>query len=153
MKVAAALAALALAACSHATIANTAIADNPENRDVLQVLSRYKQAVEAKDIDALLGLVSPEYLDVAIPGRAKEAKDYAGLQAALKEQFGRTKSIRLELHPRNVKIVGDKASVDYFYVVRYDPQLPSGTTWRSETDDARLKLLRRQGAWKIVSGL
>ena len=154
MKVALAFAAAAaLSACSHATIANTPISDTQDNREVLQILSRYKQAVEAKDVDAILGMVSPDYLDVSIPGKSKEAKDYSGLQAALKEQFGRTKSIRLELHPRAVKIEGEKASVDYFYVVRYDPQLPSGTSWRSETDDARLKLLRRQGAWKIVSGL
>ena len=154
MKVALILSALlGLAACSHSTIANTPIEDNKQNRDLLEILSRYKLAVEAKDVDAILGMVSPDYLDVAIPGRAKEAKDYAALQAALKDQFSRTKTIRLEVHPRDVKVEGDKAVVDYFYVVRYDPQLPSGSTWRSETDDARLKLQRQQGAWKIVSGL
>jgi len=153
MKAAAASCALLLAACSHATIANTPIEDNKENRSVLDILSRYKQAVEAKDIDAILTLVSPDYMDVAMPGRARDAKDYAALKTALKEQFDRTRSIRLELHPRDVKVDGDKASVDYFYVVRYDPVLPSGTSWRSETDDARLKLQRTQGLWKIVSGL
>ena len=81
MKIALVLSALlGLAACSHNTIANTPIEDNRQNRDVLEILSRYKLAVEAKDVDAILGMVSPEYLDVAIPGRAKEAKDYAALQ-------------------------------------------------------------------------
>lgn len=153
MKAAAALSALLMTACSHATIANTPIEDNRENRSVLDVLSRYKQAVEAKDIDAIFLLVSPDYMDVAIPGRTRDTKDYAALKSALKDQFDRTRSIRLELHPRDVKVEGDKALVDYFYVVRYDPVLPSGTSWRSETDDARLKLQRQQGQWKIVSGL
>jgi ketosteroid isomerase-like protein len=144
---------LALSACSHATIANTPIEDTKENRDVLQVLANYKLAVEAKDIDGLMSLISPTYMDVTIPGRAKETKDYEQLKTALKDQFARTKSIRLEVHPRDVKVEGNFAFVDYFYVVRYDPILPSGTTWRSETDDARLKLERQQGKWKIISGL
>src|SRR4051812_40248224 len=107
MKVALILSALlGLAACTHATIANTPIEDNKQNRDVLEVLSRYKLAVEAKDVDAILGMVSPDYLDVAIPGKVKDAKDYGALQAALKKDFNNTKTIRLEVHPREVKVEG-----------------------------------------------
>jgi ketosteroid isomerase-like protein len=151
---AAILAALSCAAaCSLATIANTPIPDTKENRDVLRLLALYKSAVEAKDVDGIMGLVSSDYLDVSIPGRAIATKDYTGLKAALSEQFDKTRSIKLELHPRHLHVQGDQALIDYFYVVRYDPVLPTGAQWRSETDDARLKLLRQGGQWKIVSGL
>ena len=59
---------LSLAACSHATIGGTNVADTRENREVVEVLGKYKMAAEAKDVDALMQLVSTDYFDVAIPG-------------------------------------------------------------------------------------
>jgi ketosteroid isomerase-like protein len=144
------------AACSHGTIANTPIPDTADNRDVLSVLAKYKLAVEAKDVDGVMALVSPDYIDVTVPGRQVDARDYSTLKAALQKEFDNTKSVRLEVNPRDVRVQGDSANVDYFYVVRYDPQLPSqpnASTWRSEPDDARMKLKRQNGQWKIVSGL
>ncbi len=152
-KALAAVTLMGLCACSHATIANTPIPDNELNRQLLTVLGKFKNAVEAKDTDAVMALVSPEYLDVAIPGKTKESKDYTQLKAALLAEFEHTRTIRLEVHPREVTVRGDEANIDYFYVVRYDPVLPTVSQWRSETDDARLKLSRLNGQWKIISGL
>jgi ketosteroid isomerase-like protein len=153
MKVAVAALALLFCACSHATIANTPVQDTKENREILTVLSKYKLAVEAKDIDAVMALVSTDYLDVSVPGKTGALKDYAQLRSALKDEFEKTRSIRIELHPREVKVEADKAQIDYYYVVRFDPVLPTGTQWHSETDDARMRLRRQQGEWKITSGL
>ena len=146
-----------LAACSHATIANTPIPDTGENRQVLDVLARYKVAVEAKDLDAVLQLVSTDYMDVTVPGRAVDPHDFAGLKNALLKEFQNTRTLKLEVHPRNVRVQGDEANVDYFYVVRFDPIMPNApngdSKWHSEPDDGRLKLRKQNGQWKIVSGL
>ena len=146
-----------LAACSHAMIANTPIPDTGENRQVLDVLAKYKLAVEAKDLDAVLQLVSADYMDVTVPGRAVDPQDFAGIKAALSKEFERTKSLHLEVHPRNVRVEGNEANVDYFYVVRFDPIMPNANNtdskWHSEPDDGRLRLRKQNGQWKIVSGL
>jgi len=149
------IAALALslfAACSHATIADTPIEDTKENREVLGLLAKYKVAAESRDVGAVLALVSPEYMDVAIPGRG-QTTDFKGLQGVLGKQFERKRTFRLEVHPREVRVVGDKANLDFFFVARYEVALPSGAKWFTESDDARLKLARQGGQWKIVSGL
>ena len=144
---------LSLAACSHATIGGTNVADTRENREVVEVLGKYKMAAEAKDVDALMQLVSTDYFDVAIPGKGRDARDYSQLKAALQQSFEKMKTLKLEMHLRDVKVVGDQANVDYFAISRYDLVLPSGEKWFTDSDDARLKLQRQQGQWKIVSGL
>src|SRR5437660_1683147 len=65
------LACLVAAACSsHATLPGTNIRDTPQNRAVLDVFGRYKQALEARDAGAIVALTTPDYSDPGDPARA-----------------------------------------------------------------------------------
>jgi SnoaL-like domain len=156
MRIARAIAAVALcAACSHNTIPGTSIPDRPENRAVLDVLASYKAALEARDSDALVALAAPNYYDRGDPNRASTTgpTDYSTLRRELPDDFKDVKSVHLDITVRDVQVEGDKAKVDYYGVLRYAVAVPTGEKWFSEADDARMRLVKINGRWKIASGL
>src|ERR671938_39926 len=104
--------------CAHAVIPGTNIPDNPQNRAVLQVLADYKQAMEARDPNALLALAAPDYFDRANSSRPNEPRDLEGLRRTLPKDFNGVRALKLDIDIRNLTIKGDRAQVDYFAVMR-----------------------------------
>lgn len=153
MRIAPLFALAALASCAHRVIPGTQIPDEPENRAVLQVLANYKQAMEARDADALLSLAAPGYFDKGDPNRPADPHDLAGLRKSVPKDFNGVRALKLDIDPRNLKIDGDRAQVDYFAVMRYAVALPTGEKWFSESDDQRMKFVKIDGDWKISSGM
>jgi hypothetical protein len=145
--------ALALCACSHNTIPGTNVRDNPQNRAVLDVLAQYKAAMEARDANALLSLAAPGYFDKGDAAHPNEARTYDGLKKELPEDLKSVKSVHLDLTLRDVQVQDDKAHIDYYAVLRYALATPTGEKWFSQADDARMRLVKVDGTWKISSGL
>jgi hypothetical protein len=144
---------LLTAACSHNLIPGTNIPDDPQNRAVLDVFGRYKEAMETRDANAVLSLAAPAYYDPGDTSRAKAPIDLAALQKRLPADLGKLTGLKLEISVKDMKVEGDKANIDYFQVLRYAVKTPSGETWRSESDDARMRFVRVAQGWKIASGL
>jgi hypothetical protein len=147
------LAIAALAACAHGPIPGTNVPDTPENRAVLQVLANYKQAMEARDANALLSLAAPGYFDKGDPTRPADPHDLPGLQRTVPRDFSGVRALKLDIDVRNLKIDGDRAQVDFFGVMRYAVAVPNGEKWFTESDDQRMKFVRIDGDWKISSGM
>jgi hypothetical protein len=153
MRTAPLLALAALAACTHNTIPGTNVPDEPQNRAILQVLANYKQAMEARDADALLSLAAPGYFDKGDPNRPADPHDLAGLRKTVPRDFSGVRALKLDIDIRNLKVEGDRAQVDYFGVMRYAVALPTGEKWFTESDDQRMKFVKIDGDWKISSGM
>ncbi len=153
MKNAALLATACLLACSHATLPGTNIPDSPENRDVLEVFSHYRDALEARDPTAILAMAAPSYYDAGDPSHAVGPTDYASLQKKLQTDFAKVTGLKLEATIKDIQVKGEEAHLDYFQVLRYAVAIPSGERWKSESDDARMKFVKVAGQWKIASGL
>ncbi len=147
------LALLLSAACSHSTLPGTNIPDSPQNRAVLDVFAKYRQALEARDPSALFALAAPTYYDDGDPSHSVGPTDYAALEKKLQTDFAKVNGIKLEATIKDIDVKGDEAHLDYFQVLRYAVKTPSGETWKSESDDARMKFVRVDGQWKIASGL
>jgi len=155
MRVMRTLAALlfALVACSHSQIAGTNIDDTPENRAIIELFTRYRQALEARDPNGVLALAAPSYADPGDPGRGIGPTDYSSLQKKLQTDFAKVTGIRLEATVKELAVNGEQAHIDYFQVLRYAVATPTGEKWKSESDDARMKFVKVNGEWKIASGL
>ena len=141
------------AACSHATLPGTNIPSNDETRALLTTFTKYHDALEARDSTALLALAAPSYYDTGDATRGIAPTDYKALQQKLQRDFQKVNGLKLEATLKNIDVEGDKANLDYFQVLRYAVATPNGETWRSESDDARMKFVKVSGAWKIASGL
>ena len=147
------LATASLLACSHATLPGTEIPDNPQNRAVLDVFAKYRDALEALDATSLLALAAAAYSDTGDTTHGIGPLDYAGLQQKLQTDFARVSGIKLEATIKDIEVRGDDARLDYFQVLRYAVKTPTGESWKSESDDARMKFVKVKGEWKIASGL
>ena len=144
---------LLAAACAHATLDGTSIRDTPDNRAVLEVFGRYKQALEARDPSAILALATTDYADPGDPSHGIDPLDRAGLQQKLQTDFSKVNGVRLDATIKDLEIKDNQARLDYFQVLRYAVATPSGEKWKSESDDARMRFVRVKGEWKIASGL
>jgi len=144
---------LLAAACSQATLPGTNIRDTRENRAVLDVFGKYKDALEARDPTAILALTTPDYSDPGDPSRNIAPLDRNGLQRKLQEDLAKVTGLRLEATVKDLEVKGAEARLDYFQVLRYAVATPSGEKWKSESDDARMRFVRVNGEWKISAGL
>lgn len=153
MRTLALLAIACLLACSHATLQGTNIPDIPQNREVLDAFSHYRDALEARDPTAILALAAPSYYDLGDPAHAVGPTDFASLQKKLQSDFAKVTGIKLEATIKDIAVKGEEAHLDYFQVLRYAVSVPGGERWKSESDDARMKFVRVAGQWKIASGL
>lgn len=139
------VATVVLAACGPKLIPRTEIVDSKDNRDLIDVLMKYKEAFEAKDAKAVAALASPHYLD------ARDSISYETLEKQLTAYFEKTKQIHMEVTPRRAAIEGDHGRLDYIFALNYvlntsEPQ------WRSQTDDKRMTFEREGNGWKVTSG-
>jgi SnoaL-like protein len=153
MKIAAIAFALGVAACSHATLPGTNIPANDQTKALLDAFTRYHAALESRDPTALLALAAPSYYDTGDASRGIGPTDYKALQEKLNHDFEKVNGLKLEATVKNIEVDGDKANLDYFQVLRYAVATPTGETWKSESDDARMRFVKVSGAWKISSGL
>ncbi len=153
MKTATLLATACLLACSHATLPGTNIRDSSENRAVLDVFTRYHQALEARDPAGIFALAAPGYYDSGDAAHSLPPTDYASLQKKLQSDFAKVTGLKLEATIKDIQVRGDEAHLDYFQVLRYAVATPSGERWKSESDDGRMQFVRVNAEWKISSGL
>ena len=134
-----------LTACPVPKIPHTEIDDTPDNRKLLIVCKRFREAFEAKDADAIVKLASPRYLD------ARDNISYASLREQLQTTFDRTRELKLDITVRRIAVEGEHAQADYVFGLNYlmngvEPQ------WKSSTDDKRMTFERENGVWKVTSG-
>jgi len=146
------VAALLSSGCAAHRIPGTDIEDNPDTRAILQVLERYRVAVETKDSNTLIGLVSPSFKDNAGTATPDDDLDYGGLQKNLPQRFAKIDDVHLDMNVRKIELKNDIASVIYYYTMSFRmPTLSSKV--RTESDIKQMLLRREQGQWKITSGV
>lgn len=143
---------LMLGACAPKRIPRTDIPDTRDTRAIIDVLGRYRQALEARDAHALLALVSPAYLDDAGTATLEDDMTYEELQRELPQLLAQVRDVRPEVSVRRIDVNGNEARAVFYYTNTYrlggGPQKP-----RSDSDLDEMLLRREHGAWKIVKGL
>lgn len=144
---------LLLAACAAHRIEGTDIADTADNRAIFGVVQAYAEALQRKDAAALLALASPDYFDNSGTADPADDLDFARLEQTLPADLGKLESLRVQVQVRGVSVDGDKAVVELWSDGWYRIQTAQGIVPRRDQDLHRMRLVRREGAWKIVSGL
>ncbi len=145
--------ALAASACAHSNIPGTEIEDSEENREIVQLVQEYKQAVERLDTDAIMALVSPRFYENNGNVDTSDDYDYRGLESNLRSNFERTKRIQLMVRVDDVQVDEQTAYAEVYYEIRAHNDYPAGLKWETGTDRTRLQFERIDDAWRIVAGL
>ena len=147
---------LTCAACAGHNIAGSQVKDTRENREIIEVIEAYRRAAEQRDVDAVLALVARDtyYEDGGTPN-TNDDYGYSGLEARLREYFKITKQLHLTISVQNVTRKENQVEADHHYTLRYEVDLPTGSTWKTTEDDDRFVLThdKASGRWFFVAGL
>jgi len=139
-------------ACAPRFLPHSDIRDTPDARAIAALLETYRQAMEARDAQAVLALVAPRYLDNAGTPDPSDDVDRDGLAAQLGE-LAKVTSLRLELTLRRVDVKGDQATAEVYFDQWYKVTTPNGPVPRHDSDVHRMALRKLAGVWKFESGL
>jgi hypothetical protein len=136
-------------------IPNTSITDTDENRSIYSVVMAYRRAVESRDVEALLPLVSRKYFENnATTNLNVDDYGYARLrEAVLPKLQENVKAIQFRIILNKIEVDGESAwaSFEYFYQFKFVEGGKEG--WEQKNDFNRLELAWESGAWRIVAGL
>ena len=156
MNVRTALVAAAVAlstACAARLIPGTEIRDTSENRAVYDVVMKYREALEKRDVPGILALVSPVYYDTAGTPDPADDLDRPRLEASLNQDLAKADSVKVEFTVRRIVVTGDEAQVEIFYDTYYRVKTPTTVVPRRDSDVERLRLKKVDGKWLFISGL
>jgi hypothetical protein len=146
---------VATAGCDK-NIPNTTVKDTPENRAVINFMENYRNAVEARDVGALLAMAHPQYLDDNGTPAGEDDIDYRALQQKLARWRERVTDVRYEIKYRTIAREMDRVLIAYRYSasfrIAYDDE---DQRWSRRIGENRLVLLYDdiQGRYYVLSGM
>ena len=143
------------AGCGPRMIPNMGIevADTPDHRAVIEIMHKFQESFEQRDVDGLLALASPKFYEKSGSNDTADDFNYDGLRKHYTEHFKMVEKCNLTITLREVKVDKDQASVDYRFLSRYLMKLPSGEKWQIKDDINKMTLAKEDGQWKILSGM
>lgn len=137
-------------------IPNTTVKDTPENRAVITFMENYRNAVEARDVGALLAMAHPQYLDDNGTPSGDDDIDYRALQKKLSRWRERVTDVRYEIKYRTIAREMDRVLVSYRYSasfrIAYDEE---DQRWSRRIGENRLVLLYDdiESRYYVLSGM
>ena len=146
----------ALGAGCDKNIPNTTVKDTPENRAVITFMENYRNAVEARDVGALLAMAHPQYLDDNGTPSGDDDIDYRGLQQKLSSWRERVTDVRYEIKYRTITREMDRVLIAYRYSasfrIAYDEE---DQRWSRRIGENRMVLVYDdiQSRYYVLSGM
>lgn len=136
-------------------VPGTLIADTPENRRVVSVVEKYRQAMMIGNVDALIALVHPNYYDPAGTVQTHDDYDYKKIVIAIRSRIKRVKAVQYRIQIRKIRWVsGKRVELDVSIQASFKMPLPRGRSRVFQrTDLVRMILVDLKGRWLFVRGM
>ena len=150
-----ALLALALTGCMPKKIPGTDLDDTTDTRAVIDVMQKYRQAVEARNPQALIKLTDESFRDDGGSSAPDDDLDYASLSVKLAQRMAKVSDLKLDVTVRRIEFDSEEkvARVTYSYQLSF--KMPDYSSRTQSENDIKQMLLKRVGEqeWKITSGI
>jgi len=144
-----------LAGCQVALLPNTKIVATEDTRAVYRVVMAYQAAMEARDPDTLMSLVSSRYYENR--GTTETDKDDYGhdeLRERVSQQLtANVIAVRYQILLTDIEVDGAKAVADYEYRAQFKFVEGGQEGWSQANDFNRIELSQEDEGWKIIAGL
>jgi len=140
---------LALAGCGAHHIPGTNLEDTGDTRGVIDVMQKYNAALEARDANAILALVDPEFHDNAGTLTPEDDIDLEKLRTVLPRRLAKLQDLAVRMEIKSIDVKGDTATAVYTWV----SQFKLGGKAMTESDIKRMEFRRSAEGWKILSGI
>ncbi len=153
---------LGAAGCKNEpTIPGTEIPDTDTNREILEVLERYRMAFVARDAATVLSLAHPTYHDEAGTDDPSDDVVYEELGPLLRRRLTQIDSIRFTIDYIDIQGAGDRATVHVWIDAsfKFKPVLDTegepreAPRYARKQDHARFEMVYDNETWLITSGI
>ena len=143
------LALCALAGCGPHRIPGTDLEDTGDTRAIIDTITRYNGALEARDTNGILALVDPEFRDNAGTLTPEDDIDIQRLRTVLPQRLAKLQDIAVRIEIKAIDVKGDRATAVYTWVSQFKLNGKPMT----ESDIKRMELRRGPEGWRILSGI
>lgn len=133
-----------------AMIPGTTVPDTPENREVLAVIDAYRDAMVARDADALLRLAHPLYRETQGTPSPDDDYGYPELERTLRQTLGAVTEIELRL--RVDRVQWHTPFTVQVRVESYGRFRLGQLGWQNRHDFHLFELMRFEGEWRFIEG-
>ena len=155
-------------ACSPKMIKGTNIEETPDSKEILNVFAHYLKGFKEQNPDIYLEYVSKNYYDTNGTDEANDDVDYDKLIEILNSDiYHSLEKVSMTAIVKDLFFndAGNKAELIYFYEVRFKMKSsvppteenaftqPDGMTNHKLSENNKMKFIKEDGKWKIVSGL
>jgi hypothetical protein len=140
---------VAAAGCGPHRIPGTDLEDTGDTRAIIDTIARYNSALEARDANAILALVDPEFRDNAGTLSPDDDIDIERLRTVLPQRLAKLQDVAVRIEIKTIDVKGDRAQAVYTWVSQFKL---NGKTM-TESDIKRMDLRRTAEGWKILSGI
>ena len=162
LALAALLAAPVAAGCkSKTTIPGTEIPDTPDNREILQVLERFRTSFVRQDAAAILATAHPTYYDESGTDDPGDDVVYEELGPLLRKRISQIESVRFTVEYLDIYIRRNRATVNVWIDSSFRlkpilgddglPRFPARVV--PKQDYAKFELIREGDSWLITKGI
>jgi len=139
--------------CGTQNIPNTHVEDTEANRQVLDFVEVYRDAVQKRDSAQLLRLASKDYFDDMGTPSGDDDIDYEALEVGLRRVREEVLSARYQISYRAITRTSDRVLVDLLYTGWFRIETPDGPRWRRRLEPHRIVLAQQDDDYKIMSGM
>jgi hypothetical protein len=146
---------IVLSACGAGYIRNTKVKDNPKNREVIEVVERYRRAVQSQDRKAFASLISRAYYENSSTIETSE-DDYGYEELAnkiLPVLSDNVDKVFYSVKVMSVTHSKGRCFVDFEYTLKFRVKDVETSRWALKNDVNRLELVREDDVWRIRSGM
>lgn len=141
-----------LSGCANKMIPGTEIPDTDDTQAIIEVVNQYRQALERKDVDGVVKLLSEDFRDTAGTGTPADDLYYRDMREVLPTRFAKVENLRADFNIRTIDVDNGRAQVVYHFNTEY--RLPEYKTKPVRNSDLQRMFLKKvDGSWKIVSGI
>ena len=135
--------------CGPHRIPGTDLEDTGDTRAIIDTISKYNFALEARDASAIIALVDPEFRDNAGTLTPEDDIDIQRLRTVLPQRLAKLRDVAVRIEIKAIDVKGDKATAVYTWVSQFKLNGKPMT----ESDIKRMELRRSAEGWKILSGI
>ena len=149
------LAILSVAACTPRKIPGTELDDPTETPAILDVMEKYRSALEAKDADTIVALADASFNDNGGSASPDDDYNYQDLQTKLPNTLRKLGDVRLEFQVRRIELNEDENAARATYTYTQSYTLPGLQAKKQSNTEIKQMILKKvdKKVWKIVSGV
>ena len=147
--------AVAAIGCMPKKIPGTDLDDNDDTRAILDVMEKYRTALEKRDAQSIIGLADESFKDDGGSANPDDDYNYHDLYTKLPETLKRLGDIRLEFNVRKIELSEDTTSARATFTYTQSYMMPGLQAKKQSDTEIKQMILKKvdKGTWKIVSGV